>query len=697
MARGKYIVLEGPAGVGKTTQLAELAKKMRSSGLEVMTFKEPDKDSDLISSTISQLANDRLYPKNIRTAVLLYNASRSQLLEIIKANCEKGIHCIVERNFLSTLAIQFYGKGNQLDYYTINKIIDFAVANMEPDLTMVLDAPIMTLKARLNEYLQNDYDEEFLERVRAGYLWEANQRHYPVIFADQPKNFVADEVWKLANQTLASRNGASTASVQSVGQIIESKIASAQIGDASEIAEGQEQLNDVVSNPGGNVHVVKPEFNNTAGDVISEALIGQRLVVENASSLLAAKLERGRLATYTEQLINYEEKDASGHYKYYLPPEFKSATLKMYTKIMDKIFDLYLDLSRELTDYIRANDKTPKKSRDDSWQTTTRVRASEALRAVLPIAAKTTVGIFASGEVLESLITRLLADELPEANSIGKQILDEAKKVISLFLDSPDKSEYAADTITCKASTYKSVRKLADNYLPPSHTNVTTNGAELTDINPRNELDIIADILYEHSDTPLAELRKLAANWSYDKKVNILKTYCGERQNPRQRPGRALEKIHYSWDIVCEYEIFKDLLRHRMVDDLNWQALTPRYGYDIPQLVEDAGLTDKFEQCFDLSLKLYSQLQAAGFPLEAQYATLHGHRMRCKLTYNAREAFHLHELRASAQGQPAYRKLVKQMHNQLAEIHPLLAEAMKSVNQVDNPKLAKLDKGSSRD
>ena len=75
------------------------------------------------------------------------------------------------------------------------------------------------------------------------------------------------------------------------------------------------------------------------------------------------------------------------------------------------------------------------------------------------------------------------------------------------------------------------------------------------------------------------------------------------------------------------------------------------------------------KRCFDLSLELYSQLQAAGYALEAQYATLLGHKMRWKVTYNAREAFHFHELRTSPQGHPGYRKLVQQMHEKLAEVH----------------------------
>jgi thymidylate synthase ThyX len=64
--------------------------------------------------------------------------------------------------------------------------------------------------------------------------------------------------------------------------------------------------------------------------------------------------------------------------------------------------------------------------------------------------------------------------------------------------------------------------------------------------------------------------------------------------------------------------------------------------------------------------------------------------MRWKVTYNAREAFHLHELRTSPQGHPGYRKLVQEMHNRLADVHPIIAGAMRFVNQGEDEKLTRL-------
>ena len=127
-----------------------------------------------------------------------------------------------------------------------------------------------------------------------------------------------------------------------------------------------------------------------------------------------------------------------------------------------------------------------------------------------------------------------------------------------------------------------------------------------------------------------------------------------------------------------------------MVDAMEWQLLTPHYGYETPKLVTEAGFDTLFEECFELSMKLYHYLLERGYEYEAQYATLLGNKMRWKLMLNAREAYHFMELRTSPQGHPGYRKLAKQMYDAVAEVHPLIAGGMIFVNQGEDAELTRL-------
>lgn len=759
MIKGKYIVLEGPEGVGKTSQLQELSRRLQAAGLPVRTFREPDSQSDLTARAIRQLTQDPRYPMNTRTEVLLYNAARSQSLEIIRRSVEHGVTCLVDRNYLTTLAIQYYGRGDIPDYQTINTIISFAVGDMEPDLCIVLDAPVNVLKERLRDRYSGErfdnLDSAFLERVRAGYLWEAKQRSLPVVFTTDSQETTADSVWKLVSKQLAVRDSTKSATAEapmSVKEIIEQKKPVIMQPEETELTEpvayvtktedglyettdaGQEYLRKTVTDIEGNVYgfsdalspvtvaaamarlsrraddmriTILDEFAGKAdkdaqllkrvitafGDDSVQQLGGVHMVVENASNLLTKKLEWGRLAAYLEQSTRYiyfDKKDADGHYRYYTPDYLKPSIKKQYVQAMDTIFDLYSVMVHKLTDHVRNSSDTPEKERDIAWKGATRAQACDAVRAVLPVATTSTVGIFTSGQALESLIMHLQSDELPEARVTGLKLLEQGRKVIPMYLERADKPDRGGAMIAYRANTAQAVKAIAEKYLPENYASSATEAVTLVDYWPKNELLLVPDMLYDHSNVSLEQLQTAVNGWPYERKAEVLKTYMGERLNRRHRPGRALEKAHYSWDLVCDYGIFRDLQRHRMVDDMNWQLLTPRYGYDVPKLVDEADLTEEFENCFDISLKLYSLLQKAGYSLEAQYATLLGHKMRWKVTYNAREAFHLHELRTTPQGHPGYRELVLQMHEKLAEVHPLLAEAMKFVNQDEDPKLTRL-------
>jgi dTMP kinase len=743
-------VLEGPEGVGKTTQVTELARRLQLAGLPVRVLREPDSQSDLTARAIRQLTQDPRYPMNTRTEVLLYNAARAQSLQVIKQSVDQGIICIVDRNYLTTLAIQYYGRGDVPDYETIDTIIQFAVGGVEPDLCVVLDAPVTQLIDRAHDRGSGErFDNlgvDFLERVRNGYLHEAELRNLPVVDASGPSDEISEVIWRLVSNILSMRHASSAISYQPNTRTPEAIPANPSVTDNTVLVEkqgnggfsittaGREWLEDAVTTVDGSVYAFKDklspltiaaamarlsrrgddmritildEFANKLGkdekllqrvitaygDDSVQQLAGMHFVIENTTKYMTNILEWGRLAAYLEQSTRYiyfDQKTADGKYRYYTPTNFTDKTKAEYALHMDAIFDLYSEIVHKLTDYITAESETPEAERDGAWRGAVRAQACDAARLVLPAATTTTVGVYASGQAIESLIMHLLSEPSQEARDIGEQLLQQARQVMPVLLERADKPERGGATIAYRASTRRNMKQLTEEKLSAHYTDGRPEAVTLSDVWPRNELDVVPDMLYEHSQAPLADIRDDVKKWSYDDKVRAMQTYFGERLNRRHRPGRALEKIHYSWDLVCDFGIFCDLMRHRMVDDLEWQSLTPRYGFDMPKLVEDAGLADAFEECFEISLKLYSLLQQSGYGQEAQYATLLGHKMRWKVTYNAREAFHFHELRTSPQGHPGYRKLVQEMHNKVAEVHPIIASAMKFVNQGEDEQLTRL-------
>jgi len=751
---GTFFVIEGTDGSGKGTQFRLLVDRLEKEGYDVATFDFPQYEQPSSYFVREYLNGKYGTANDVGpyTGSLFYALDRYQAAPAIRTALEEGKVVLANRFTGSNMAHQgtkFDHPEERRGYFIWLDNLEFQMLGIpRPDKSVVLRVPADIAQSLVDQKDTRAYTDKKrdIHEADLSHL-EKSVQVYDDLCQLFPKDFtridcvrsgklmdidtVQEHVWKTIEPYLPSLK--KNREQPAMKKTVDNPFIIKEQNTYTITAAGEEFLNKSVTSTTDNVYAFRESMSpitiaaamarlsrrgddmrvtildefaaaidkdeqllqrviTAYGDDSVQQLVGQYVVVEGASNLLTKKLEWGRLAAYLEQstrYIYYDQKDIAGKYKYYTPEHFDDKTKQVYNKSLDTIFDLYSDMVHKLTDYVRANSNTPKAEQDIAWQGATRAQACDAIRPVLPVATKSTVGIYASGQALESLIMHLLGDELKEAQSTGKKILEQARKVIPTFLERADKPDRGGATIAYNAQTRSAVRVLATELLPDNHS-AESEPVTLTAVWPRNELDLVPNMLYEHSSLPLTEIQKLVQSWPVTQKHAVMEAYFGERLNRRHRPGRALENAHYSWDLVCDYGIFRDLQRHRMVDDMAWQILTPRYGYEVPKLVEEAGLSEAFESCFDLSLKLHSLLTAAGYDLEAQYATLLGHKMRWKVTYNAREAFHLHELRTSPQGHPGYRKLVQQMHEKLSEVHPLIADAMKFVNQGEDPELSRL-------
>ena len=283
----------------------------------------------------------------------------------------------------------------------------------------------------------------------------------------------------------------------------------------------------------------------------------------------------------------------------------------------------------------------------------------------------------------------LLSEDLNEARIAGQNISEQTRKIIPAFLERTDKPDRGGATIAFRANTRAQMKKLAKKYLPPSSADFNDE-VKLLDYWPKNELDLVPHLLFSESNLSSDEITRKIRRLNQVQKQQILTAYMGKRLNRRHRPARALEIGHYLWEITADYGTFRDLQRHRVVDAFEWQKLGISYGYNIPALVNKAGLEEDFQKCFSLSEGLYDFLNKKGYNNESQYAVLFGHRMRYRFALNSRAAFHFIELRSSPQGHPGYRKIASQMHQEISKVHPLVANAMKFVNKGEDPALTRM-------
>ncbi len=420
------------------------------------------------------------------------------------------------------------------------------------------------------------------------------------------------------------------------------------------------------------------------GDDSVAQLGAAHLAVEQASNVLTKVLEWGRLASYLEQSTRYifYDKKLGGRYRYQVPPELASVDLTArFEDDMDWMFSTYSDVVAKLVVYYeQLYPKQPGDS-DFVWRSTIRARACDDARGLLPAATQSNVGIFASGQAYESLLLRMAANPLEEVRWFGAAMLVELRKIIPSFMkrvDVPDRGGAWVDYFTEVAGALNTRGALIQA------TPVNAPLVNLVEFDPDGERKVAAASLYAHTNLPDAQLREIVAAMDETEIDGIFSDLVGDRTNRRHKPGRGMEQTFYRFDILCDYGIFRDLQRHRMMT-LEWQQLSPSHGYITPESIVDIQAEGVWDEAMARASELHGKINDAVGSNVAQYAVPFANRVRFYMNMNAREAFHMLELRTQQGGHPDYRAVCQEMHRQIRDVagHARIADAMTYVDHAD--------------
>ncbi len=431
------------------------------------------------------------------------------------------------------------------------------------------------------------------------------------------------------------------------------------------------------------------------GDDSVAQLGGVHLACEQASNVLTKVLERGRLMAYLEQSTRYIAYDQrlGGRYRYYRDYEVLNSPLgTRYVGDIDRMFAAYARVVPVMQEFFRDNTpKTPGDS-DFAYRQAVKARALDSARGLLPAASLSNVGIYGNGQSYEALLLRMRSMRLPEAQHYAELMLAELRKVIPSFLkrvDLPDRGELASNY---QSDNRDAMDAAADAVFGDAVGGpVGDDSVELVDYDPDGEIKMIAAMLYPHTSLSERTIESRVAAMSADERLAVVRAYCGDRQNRRHRPGRALERVCYRFDVLSDYGAFRDLQRHRMLT-IDWQPLSTRHGYVRPAAVDAAEQDQAFDEVMARSARLYEALYAE-FGDRACYAVSLAYRIRYSMQLNARAAMHMLELRTTPQGHPAYRRVCQKMHRLIAEQagHAAVAEMMSFVDHDDDSALGRLD------
>jgi dTMP kinase len=200
--RGVLISFEGSEGSGKSTQIAHLAEHLQDVGREVISTREPGGTE--IGEQVRNIIvhNSRGDEMCAETELLLFAASRAQLVrEIIAPNLIKGVVVLCDRYIDSSTVYQ--GVARNLSRDPVQQINQFAIGNVLPDLTVVLDVPTTVSLARIKQRASDLPDRmereniDFYKKVRDGYLVLARSlpRRFFVVDGTLPEDKIRRLIW----------------------------------------------------------------------------------------------------------------------------------------------------------------------------------------------------------------------------------------------------------------------------------------------------------------------------------------------------------------------------------------------------------------------------------------------------------------------------------------------------------------------
>ena len=202
MTRGRFISFEGIDGAGKSTQHAWMVDYLRRQGHAVVATREPG-GTALGEKLRTLLLSDAMHLET--EALLMFAARREHVAQVIAPALARGEWVVCDRFVDASFAYQGGGRG--LDWKKLEALAQWVLGDLQPDLTLLFDAPVEIAQRRLHAATANPdrFEQEqaaFFEKVRAAYLRIAAENPGRVRLIDATQT--PDNINKLLENIIAT-------------------------------------------------------------------------------------------------------------------------------------------------------------------------------------------------------------------------------------------------------------------------------------------------------------------------------------------------------------------------------------------------------------------------------------------------------------------------------------------------------------
>ncbi len=418
------------------------------------------------------------------------------------------------------------------------------------------------------------------------------------------------------------------------------------------------------------------------GDDSIGELGGAHLALENISMIAAKIIEDSRVGgsplEKSTRYIYFDQK-IDGQYLFYQESILMTSAYRdLYISTCNHLFDTYSELIPPLTELMEK--KFPKEHDVSKVAYTAALRAKvlDCLRGLLPASALTNMGLYANGRFFEQLIQKLNSHNLVEMQDVGRKSFTELSKVIPSFIRRAElTSKYQHSFSDYQEQMNGDIKVLAEKYAP-SLEKMEDLGVRLISHDPEAPYKVAAAILFSQSQGGLHEIKEYCQGLPPEDLGRILDAASSFRENRRHKSPRALEHAYFTFEIVADFGIYRDLQRHRILTQER-QLLTCNYGYYVPQEIVGTDMEEKYRDAMEQAKKAYD-IMASELPEEAQYVVPMGYNIHWYFHVNLRQLQWICELRSSPAGHPAYRYIAQEMAKQVVDVFPIFERFFKFVD-----------------
>ena len=184
---GLFVTLEGPDGAGKTSVMSMLESRLKEKGIRYTATREPGgiRISEMIREIILDRSNTEM---DARTEALLYAAARRQhLVQVIEPALQEGRVVLCDRFIDSSIAYQGAGRG--IGTEDVREINRFAIGNVMPELTLLLDLPAEEGLARIERNRDKGREVNRLDAESLAFH-RTVQKEYAAIAENEPDRVI---------------------------------------------------------------------------------------------------------------------------------------------------------------------------------------------------------------------------------------------------------------------------------------------------------------------------------------------------------------------------------------------------------------------------------------------------------------------------------------------------------------------------